>query len=309
MVVSTDPRIHVTASHLRDLQFPARGLSLLPRQPSRSVLNGRHRSRLRGRGLNFEEMRDYLPGDDIRSIDWKTTARMRQPYVRVLTEERDRPVLVVVDQRMSMFFGSQLNMKSVTAAEAAALVSFIALAQGDRVGTILFNDEGMESVKPMRSMKNTMRVLDQLAVMNQSLHADKQVDEDSGVLNRVLEKTARIAAHDHLVVVISDFGGIDSATEEHLSIIAHHNDLVCVLVSDPIAREVTDGNLVISNGRQQVELALQDKRVRESVGRQTRDRLQAINDWQTHINLSVLPLDAGVETISQVRGLLLRGRS
>ena len=89
-----DPRIYVTLDHLRSLQRGALGLSFLPRQNSASVLNGRHRSRLRGRGLNFEEMRDYLPGDDIRSIDWKATARTGSPHVRVFTEERDRPVLL-----------------------------------------------------------------------------------------------------------------------------------------------------------------------------------------------------------------------
>ncbi|MEM8768786.1 MAG: DUF58 domain-containing protein, partial [Pseudomonadota bacterium] len=92
-----DPRIHVSLEHLRTLRGAAAGLSFLPRQPSRSALNGRHTSRLRGRGLNFEELRDYLPGDDIRAIDWKTTARTGKPHVRIFTEERDRPALLVVD--------------------------------------------------------------------------------------------------------------------------------------------------------------------------------------------------------------------
>ena len=129
-----DPRVRVDVAHLRNLAGPAKGLRFLPRQHARSVLNGRHASRLRGRGLNFEELRGYLPGDDVRAIDWKVTARMGEPYVRVYTEERDRPALIVVDQRMSMFFGSRLNMKSVTAAEAATVAAFAILEQGDRVG-------------------------------------------------------------------------------------------------------------------------------------------------------------------------------
>ena len=136
-----DPRIHVSLAHLRSLEGAAKGLSFLPRQPSASSLNGRHASRLRGRGLNFEELRDYLPGDDIRSIDWKASARTGVPHVRVFTEERDRPALLVVDQRMSMYFGSVLNLKSVTAAEAAAIATFRILAAGDRVGGIVFDDE------------------------------------------------------------------------------------------------------------------------------------------------------------------------
>jgi uncharacterized protein (DUF58 family) len=92
---------------LRALEFRARGFSFLPRQPARSVLTGRHSSRLRGRGLNFEELRHYQPGDDIRSLDWKVTRRTGKPHVRVYTEERERSVLLLVDQRVSMFFGSQ----------------------------------------------------------------------------------------------------------------------------------------------------------------------------------------------------------
>ena len=115
------PGVYVTLDELMRLQHRTRGaFSFLPRQPVHSLLAGRHASRIRGRGLNFEELRGYLPGDDIRTIDWKVTARTRKPYVRVFTEERDRPALLVVDQRLSMFFGTKKNMKSVTAAELAA---------------------------------------------------------------------------------------------------------------------------------------------------------------------------------------------
>ena len=149
--ISSDSRVRVDLAHLRRLEGPAKALSLLPRQPAHSVLNGRHASRLRGRGLNFEELRDYLPGDDVRAIDWKVTARTGEPHVRVYTEERDRPALILVDQRMSMFFGSKHNMKSVTAAEAAALAAFSILDQGDRIGGIVFGDEMVAELRPLRS--------------------------------------------------------------------------------------------------------------------------------------------------------------
>ena len=112
--------VYVTLEQLVRLQNRTSGFSFLPRQPVRSLLAGRHASKVRGRGLNFEEIRRYLPGDDIRQIDWKVTARTRQPHTRVYTEERERPVILLVDQRLGMFFGSRRNMKSVTAAEAAA---------------------------------------------------------------------------------------------------------------------------------------------------------------------------------------------
>src|SRR5210317_654341 len=125
-----DDGIYVQMDGLVRLQHKASGFSFLPRQPVHSILSGRHSSKLRGRGLNFEELRDYLPGDDTRNIDWKVTARTRTPYVRVFTEEKDRSVWLLIDQRISMFFGSQQRMKSVVAAEAAAAAAWRVLSQG-----------------------------------------------------------------------------------------------------------------------------------------------------------------------------------
>jgi uncharacterized protein (DUF58 family) len=100
-----DAGVYVDLEHLIALEQKGRKVSLLPRQPVHSLLSGRYASRMRGRGLNFEEIRDYRTGDDVRSIDWKVTARLQSPHVRVFNEERDRQGLLVVDQRLSMFFG------------------------------------------------------------------------------------------------------------------------------------------------------------------------------------------------------------
>src|SRR6187431_225997 len=131
---SPQPGVYADLAELVALRHRARGFSFLPRQPVQSLLAGRHASRLRGRGLNFEEIRRYQPGDDIRRIDWKVTVRTRLTHSRVYTEERERGVLLLVDQRIGMFFGSVKNMKSVTAAETAALAAWRVLAQKDRIG-------------------------------------------------------------------------------------------------------------------------------------------------------------------------------
>src|SRR6516162_9744704 len=114
------PGVYIDLDDLIALEYRDREVSFLPRQPVHSLLSGRFASRMRGRGLNFEEIRDYRSGDDVRSIDWKVTVRLQKPHIRVYNEERDRQALLVVDQRLSMFFGSRLAMKSVTAAQAAA---------------------------------------------------------------------------------------------------------------------------------------------------------------------------------------------
>src|SRR5580693_6400152 len=129
------------------LQFKSGGFTLRHNQPVRSLLFGRRASHVRGRGLDFEELRSYVAGDDVRSIDWRVTARMQKPYVRVYSEERDRPTVLVVDQRINMFFGSRVSMKSVVASEAAALAAWHVVQQGDRVGALVFNDEEIEEVR------------------------------------------------------------------------------------------------------------------------------------------------------------------
>lgn len=303
--MSEDPRIYLSLAHLRGLQGAARGLSFLPRQPSASVLNGRHASRLRGRGLNFEEMRDYLPGDDIRSIDWKATARTGSPHVRVFTEERDRPALLVVDQRMSMYFGSQRNLKSVTAAEAAAIAAFRILDAGDRVGGIVFDDTDIQEFVPKRSQRTVYAFLESVVERNQALHADKQVTPEPGGLNRVLQSVRRIAYHDHLVLVFSDFDGIDDTTRRRLSGIATHNDVLLFLVHDPLGWGVhSDERAVVGDGAMQAEIDFGSSTTRDAVSRETAGRLETILQWQTEINLSVLPLSAGEETLPQLRKLL-----
>jgi uncharacterized protein (DUF58 family) len=303
--VQDDPRIHVSLSHLRSLEGAARGLSFLPRQPSASSLNGRHASRLRGRGLNFEELRTYLPGDDIRSIDWKASARTGETYVRVFTEERDRPALLVIDQRMSMFYGSVMNLKSVTAAEAAAISAFQILGAGDRVGGIVFDDDRQEEFVPKRGRRTVFALLEAVAAMNQQLNADRPHKAVAGSLNKVLESVVRLAHHDHLVLVFSDFDGIDDNTHRWLTNIARHNDLILMMVYDPSARKLDQRHsAIVGDGARQAEIDFSDPAILEAVSRFSSKRLDRILDWQTSINLSVLPLSAGEETLPQIQKLM-----
>src|SRR6201991_3426304 len=163
------PGVYVSFEDLVALEFRGRKVSFLPRQPVHSLLSGRFASRMRGRGLNFEEIRDYRSGDDVRQIDWKVTARLQKPHVRVFNEERDRETLLVVDQRLSMFFGSRLSMKSVTAAQAAAIGAWRVLGVGDRVGAIVFNDSDLIEIKARRSRATVLQILATIVAQNQAL--------------------------------------------------------------------------------------------------------------------------------------------
>jgi uncharacterized protein (DUF58 family) len=297
---------YVTASDLAALEATARQFSFLPRrQPVHSLLSGRHASRVRGRGLDFEDLRPYLAGDDIRTMDWRVTARTGTPHVRVYTEEKDRPALFVVDQRTNMFFGTRHLMKSVTAAEAAALGAWRVLAQGDRVGGFAFNDERIDEVRPHRSRDAAMRLLAAIANQNEALGADARTPRAPAQLDVVLDAAARVATHDHLIVIASDFDGHTSRTRDLLLRLAAHNDVVAMVVYDPfLTRLPSAGNLVATNGDLQVELDFRGGATRERIAAYADDRAKAILGWRQEIGIPVLPLSAAEDTAAQIRHLL-----
>lgn len=299
-----DPRIHVDADQLRRLGPHARALSLLPRQPARSVLNGRHASRLRGRGLNFEELRNYLPGDDVRTIDWKVTARTGEPHIRVYTEERDRPALLLVDQRLSMFFGTRVYMKSVIAAEAAAIAAHRVLAQGDRVGGIVFGDDVMAEHRPQRRPNALNRMLSSIADANMLLQPELR-PQGRVALNDVLKSAVRIAHTNALVLVFSDFDGITPQSEATLRRLSASNDLILFHVADPTGTEAMppELRLTVSDGTLQADLDASDPSVRARVQSALADRLTLLYQWSRRYGFPVVPLTTAEPALDQLLSL------
>ncbi len=306
MTADALPGVYVTLEELITLQHRTRaGFSFLPRQPVHSLLSGRHASRIRGRGLNFEEIRGYLPGDDVRSIDWKVTARMREPHVRVFTEERDRPAILVVDQRLAMFFGTRRNLKSVTAAELAAAGAWRVSDQGDRVGAVVFDDRGSIDIRPHRSRRTVLRILHALVEKNRALRAESIERPDPGALNRVLGSVARNVGHDYLIAIISDFDGADEETTRLVTRMSRHNDLLAISVYDPISTELpSGGRLVVSDGELQIELELGKASSRRRLAGLADRRLAAVLSWQDRLGVPVIPISTEGDSLDQIFRLL-----
>lgn len=299
-----DTRVHADLAHLQGMQRFARQISFLPRQPASSVLNGQHASKLRGRGLNFEEMRHYQKGDDVRTIDWKATARTREPQVRVYTEERDRPVLLLVDQRMSMFFGSTLNMKSVTAAEAAALAAWRIRFQGDRVGGAIFSDDRIAELTPKASGLALNRFLSVLANANNRLNPNMR-PKSSVALNQVLLAAARIAKTGMMILVFSDFHDLDEQSEALLRRLSAHNDVLLFPISDPAGSALPDNfRVVASDGERQVTIAATSRSMREGIQRIAMARAETLLELERKYGIVSIPLSTGENTEQQVLRLL-----
>lgn len=297
--------VYVDDEGLIALEQRGRRLTFLPRQAAHSLLSGRHASRMRGRGLDFDEIRDYRVGDDVRSIDWKVTVRLQAPHVRVFDEERDRAALLVVDQRLSMFFGSRRAMKSVTAAEAAALAAWRVLNAGDRVGAVVFNDADVVAIKPRHSRRMVLEILRTIAAKNRALGVGRHIVSAPDMLNRALDQTRRLALHDATVIVISDFDGADIATRRAMATIGQKNDVVAVLVHDPLQSELpASGRMTVTNGELQVAVDTGKTDVRRNIVEMSRERLRDVFTWTRELQIPVLPLSTAEDPTDQLHRLL-----
>ena len=301
-----DERIYVDLKSLVQLEHQARGFSFLPRQPLHSVLSGKHASRLRGRGMDFEELRHYRPGDDIRTMDWKVTNRTGRPHVRTYTEERERTVVLMVDQRQGMFFGSKERMKSVVAAQTAALSAWRVLGAGDRVGAVVFNDERISQVRPHRSERNVLEICHQVCAMNHSLHAEA-MPEPRVRLNDAIGRALRMCAHDALLVLISDMSGWDARSLTLLKRHSVHNDALIALVYDPLEAEFADTrSLVVSDGRLQIEVSAARNDLRARFSRAYVTAFEGLRSSLARYDIPVLQLNTIEPIARQVRRALGR---
>jgi uncharacterized protein (DUF58 family) len=297
--------VYADLDELMRLRFKASGFSFLPRQPIHSILSGRHASRLRGRGLNFEELRNYLPGDDTRNIDWKVTARTREPYIRVYTEEKDRTVWLLVDQRISMFFGSRWKMKSVVAAEAAAAAAWRVLSQGDRVGAVVFDDSDLRVIPPHRSEQRVAQILKQVIEKNHALNAKSDIEPGPGMLNRALKRVAALARHDCLICLIGDGTGIDDDTRKYVTRLTEHNDVLSVFIYDPLEQSMPEaGRLVFSDGLSQLEFNTGERALREAFSQDFQQRVERMRATSRRHAIPLLPVHTAAPVLEQVRDQL-----
>ncbi len=307
--MNADGFVYVSLAQLMALQFQARDLSFVARQPQGSILAGNHASRLRGRGLNFDELRRYQPGDDLRHLDWRASLRTGKPVVRTFTEERDRPALIVVDQRMSMFFGSVRSFKSAVAAELGALAAWMVFNAGDRVGGLVFNDARIDSVAPLRSRKRVEALCSRIVEQNRELKASNADGDGDSQLDKVLQHCLAVAGHDHLICLVSDFAGAGPRTLQLLQQLSAHNDVVALQVYDPLALNVPSrGQLLVTQGQLQVTLEVSKRQVRQPLGDFLGGRLKAVASLLRRSQVPLLMISTALPAVDQLRSELGRPR-
>ncbi len=229
---TVNPAIQPALDELIALRRAPRGKPLRPRLPARSLLAGAHHSRFRGRGMDYLESRLYQPGDDIRNLDWRVTARSGKPHTKLYHEERERPVVLLVDLGPGMFFATRGRFKSVIAARAAAFLGWSAVAHGDRVGALLFNG-GHRELKPRGGDKGALRLIQELLAAADP-QAGARAEPRPGALNEALRRLRRVARPGSLVVVLSDFHEFDDDTGLLLGQLRRHGEVLAIQILDPL---------------------------------------------------------------------------
>lgn len=266
--------IELTIDELILYQNKTSLINLAARKSQHGQMSGNYLSRSKGRGMEFDEVRHYQNGDDIRAIDWRVTARTGKTHTKLFREEVERPVLVVTDLSHSILFGSQLLFKSVRAAHVAALVTWHAKGRGDRIGGIVFNQHKHSELKPRSRKEGVLHYLHNLVAThqhtleienNKSAEPSNNKDAQQQINTAFEENCARLrklARPGSLVYLITDGDHVNQESIRHLSHISRHCELVVCLISDPLEHNLPSSkqkmSVAVTDGQSRQHLLIGD---------------------------------------------------
>ncbi|WP_440830238.1 DUF58 domain-containing protein [Pseudomonas fragariae (ex Marin et al. 2024)] len=294
------PGIRVSLSELIEMRHRVREVQLFSTPSQRSPLIGLHHSKLRGRGVDFDQVRVYQAGDDVRSIDWRVTARTQEPHTKLFHEERERPIFILVEQSRRLFFGSGLMFKSVLAAQAAALIGWAALEHNDRVGGLVFGDNEHYEIKPRRSKQSLLQLLNRLVRVNQSLHTEIPPDRDA--FGTALRRAREVLRPGSLVIVLCDERALSDAAEQQLSLLSRHSDLLLLPLSDPLDRALPAAGLLrFAERGAQLEIDTLNPELRRAYRQQGEERTARWELLAQKLRVLLMPLSTQAELVEQLR--------
>lgn len=299
MSVPRDEQYGVIASldELVRQRSPLRSVGIAPTGRVRTLQSGSYDSAFHGRGMEFDESREYQAGDDVRTIDWRVMARTGRVHTKLFHEERERPVLMLVDTRLPMRFGTRDSFKSVLAARAAATLAWAARDAGDRVGGILLRPSGHVEVAPQRTRGRLVGFLRQLS--------EATADEGEGPslpLSEGLARLGRVARPGTLVLLISDFHDLDDAAEREIGQLARRCDVACLLIHDALETEIPGcGDFRISDGERVLRLPTESESWRSEYTERFRERRERLERVCARNRAAFLALRTGEDCSNVLR--------
>ncbi len=264
---------------------------------------GAYLSSFKGRGMEYDESRLYLPGDDIRNMDWRVTARTGNAHTKVFREERERPVLLWLDLGPSMMFATRHAYKSVIACEIAALLAWSAADHNDRLGGLVFAGEAHSEIRPRRGKQAVLDLFGRIAHHPAWQQAGAHNDMQAAV--RRLRKVARPGS---LVFMISDFRDFDDSTEQQLASISRHCDVILIPVSDPLETNLPErGQYRISDGIRRLQLDTGNKAFRLRYRQRYQQRIERLQQHCRQHRNYLMPISTTDDVLASLQqGLGIR---
>lgn len=297
-----DDGVHLHLEHLVALRQQAIRFHLVPRRGAGSPLAGGYRALFRGRGMDFDELRGYQPGDDVRSIHWPVTARTGRTHTKLYREERERSIFLLIDLRRSMFFGTRKAFKSVAAARIAALLAWAAAEGGDRVGGLILNEAGCVLLRPLSGRRGVLRLLRALVERHEPMDRDAEAAADLATALQRLQSAMHPGA---MLFLVSDFYELSAATEPHLARLARHNDVLGAFVYDPLEAEPPPaGRYPVTDGERTAEIDAGDAAYCADHRAQFRARNERVVEVFLRQRLHLLRLSTANTLDESVRRLL-----
>lgn len=299
----SQPGIRISLAELIEMRHRVREVQLFSSPGRRSPLIGLHHSKLRGRGVDFDQVRVYQAGDDVRTIDWRVTARTQEPHTKLFHEERERPIFIMVEQSRRLFFGSGVMFKSVLAAQAAALIGWAALGHNDRVGGLVFGDNEHYEIKPRRSKQSLLQLLNRLVRVNQSLHTEAVSDRDTfGV---ALRRAREVLRPGSLVFILCDERTLSDSAEQQLALLSRHCDLLLLPLSDPLDHALPAAGLLrFADRGAQLELDTLNPDLRQTYRAQGEARQARWELLAKKLRVLMIPLSTQQQMVEQLRDYL-----
>jgi uncharacterized protein (DUF58 family) len=255
---------------------------------AKSTICGNHSSPFRGRGLEFDSVREYVPGDDIRNIDWRVTARMGSPHLKLFKEERERPIVICVDMNATMCFGTRNTFKSVQAARVAALLGWQGISQQNRVGVCLFGDvpAGIQVFPPQRTKNSFCSIL--------KIFSHPPLEHYEIALEAALQRICRVAYTGSLVYLISDFIEIDDHFQQKARInqLCKRCDVVFIAINDPADKSVASLGTIRLSGREKEKLIVNtdSSKGRDAFASQWKDNRKKLYEATSKLKIPLIEL-------------------
>jgi uncharacterized protein (DUF58 family) len=282
---------------IKELLYYQSKTSLLNLSVARSAqakLSGGYLAKTKGRGMEFDEARHYQPGDDIRAIDWRVTARTGKTHTKVFQEEKERPIFILADLSSSMQFGTQLLFKSVQVAHLASLIAWAARKRGDRIGGLVYNQSQHLEFKPLTRQKAVLSLLNGLV----KLQDPQALDGNRVHFSDACARLRRLAHPGSLIFLLSDFSHLDAVAQQHLSQLSRHCEIIAYPISDPFEHALPSVTVTqtvsLTDGVAQQKIMLGEKSTAQRYAQQHERHFAAITETLKQCRAQVVPITAAL---------------